>query len=62
MAEQSKAISEKQQDFMATLEEERGVEIEELGWDRELLEDEQFGQGRASLVIKELLSLPKEEG
>lgn len=53
-------ITDKQKEFINQLLEERSMTLEELGWDEAMLEDEKFGKGRASLVIKELLSLDKE--
>lgn len=52
--------SEKQIEFIETLEAERGMVIEEIGWDRDMLQHETFGKGRASQVIKELRSIDKE--
>lgn len=53
------AATENQTKFMETLETERDTIVEDLGWDREQFEDDKFGAGRASLAIKELLTLPK---
>jgi hypothetical protein len=52
--------TENQLNFINTLLEERGMDdVSEIGWDEEMLEHEKFGKGRASQLIKELLSIPK---
>jgi len=51
--------TEKQLQFIEKLEYERGLTVEDLGFDREMLDDEEKGATIASGIIKILLDLPK---